>query len=86
MPALDDFAEAVAKQRKLLGLTQQDLARRAAVSRLLIARLETGRLPEIGVKKLVRILNAVGLDLRVTSLNQQRPTLEDLLAEEDEKQ
>jgi transcriptional regulator with XRE-family HTH domain len=82
MLVLDDLAKAVADHRKRLGLTQQDLAQRARVSRLLIARLETGRLPEIGAKKLIRILNAAGLDLRVTSLNQQRPTLEDLLAEE----
>ena len=86
MLALDDLAKAVAERRKGLGLTQQELARRAGVSRLLVARLETGRLPEIGTKKLIRILNAAGLDLRVTSLNQRRPTLEDLLAEErDEK-
>ena len=80
---LNDIARTVAQQRKRLGLTQQQLAVKARVSRLLIARLETERLPELGVKKLIRILNAVGLDIRVTSLNQRRPTLDDLRADEE---
>jgi transcriptional regulator with XRE-family HTH domain len=84
MLSLDDLAKVITDNRKRQGLTQHELALRAGVSRLLIARLETGRLPEIGAKKLIRILNAAGLDLRITSLNQQRPTLEDLLAEEDD--
>jgi transcriptional regulator with XRE-family HTH domain len=84
MMTLDDLAKTIADHRKSQGLTQHELARQAGVSRALLARLETRRLPELGAKKLMRILNAVGLDLRVTSLNQQRPTLEDLLAEEDE--
>jgi transcriptional regulator with XRE-family HTH domain len=86
MLALDDLAKAIAEHRKRLGFTQQNPADRAGVSRLLIARLETGRLPEIGAKKLIRILNAAGLDLRITTLNQQRPTLDDLLAEEGDEQ
>ena len=83
MPDLSDIARTVAQQRKRQGLTQQQLAVKARVSRLLIARLETERLPELGVKKLIRILNAVGLDIRITSLNQRRPTLDDLRAEEE---
>jgi hypothetical protein len=38
---------------------------------------------DIGYKRLSRILHALGLDLRLTELNQQRPTLEDLRAEEE---
>jgi transcriptional regulator with XRE-family HTH domain len=83
MPDLNDIARTVAQQRKLLGLTQQQLAIKAKVSRLLVARLETERLPELGVKKLIRILNAIGLDIRITSLNQRRPTFDDLRADEE---
>ena len=83
MLALEEVAKAIADQRKQQGLTQHELAQRAGVSRLLVARLETGRLPEIGAKKLIRILNAAGLDLRLTSLNKRRPTLEDLLADDE---
>lgn len=83
MTNLIEIGGQVKTQRKLLRMTQQQLADAACVSRLLIAKLETERLPELGVKKLMRILNAVGLDLRVSTLNRQRPTLEDLWAEED---
>jgi transcriptional regulator with XRE-family HTH domain len=83
MPDLNDIARTVAQERKRLRMTQHELASKARVSRLLVARLETERLPELGVKKLIRILNALGMDIRITSLNQRRPTLEDLRAEEE---
>ena len=70
----------------MLGLTQQQLAEKAGVSRPLIANLETGRLPELGTKKLLRILRSLNLDLRITTFNKGRPTLEDILAEEGREQ
>jgi len=82
---MDDIARAIVTQRKRVGLTQHQLANQARVGRDLIAKLETGRLPELGIKKLLRILHALGLDLRVTTLNLKRPTLEDLRAEEEEE-
>ena len=81
MLEIGDIATSLREQRKQLGLNQHELAERAGVSRILIAKFETGRYPEIGIRKLVRMLNAVGLDLRMTTLNHKRPTLEDLLAE-----
>ena len=81
MSDLGEIAARIRVQRRALGLTQHELANRAKVSRALIAELETGRLPELGFKKLVRILHAVGLDLRLTTFNRQRPTLEDLVRE-----
>jgi transcriptional regulator with XRE-family HTH domain len=86
MADLTDIAESVRKERKRLRLSQKELALQAKVSRALLAQLESGRLPELGVKKLLRILRAVGLDLRVTTLNLQRPTFEDLLEEETKSQ
>lgn len=80
--SLDDIGKLIAQQRKRLRLTQPELASKARVSVALIAKLETGRYPELGVKKLTRILNAVGLDIRITALNLKRPTLEDLQADE----
>jgi transcriptional regulator with XRE-family HTH domain len=83
MTDLEELARAIASHRRQRGLTQDALARKARVSRPLIAKLETGRYPEVGVKKLLRILHAVGLDLRITALNLKRPTLEDLAAEDE---
>ena len=45
--------------------------------------LENGRISDIGFKNLMRVMNALGLDFRITELNDSRPTLEDLV-EEDE--
>jgi transcriptional regulator with XRE-family HTH domain len=84
MTDLEEIIDTIIVHRKQLGLTQERLAAKARVSRPLIAKLETGRYPEVGVRKLLRILRAVGLDLRVTTLNLKRPTLEDLVAEDQE--
>lgn len=86
MIELIDVAQRIREERKRLRLTQKELAQQAKVSRALLADLERGRLPELGIKKLLRILRAVGLDLRLTTLNLQRPTLEDLLEEETKSQ
>jgi transcriptional regulator with XRE-family HTH domain len=81
MSDLSTIGEAVRKRRKELGLSQQELAQLANVARNRIAPLENDRLPEIGFRTLTKILHALGLDLRVTTLNRQRPTLDDLRAE-----
>ena len=73
---IDDIARTVQRGRKALGLTQEQLAARAKVSRSTIARMETGRLADIGYGALLRILNAVKLDLRLTALSRGRPTFE----------
>jgi transcriptional regulator with XRE-family HTH domain len=68
--------------RKAMRLSQSELSRRSGVSRARIEALENQRIPDIGFKNLLRIMHAVGLDLRLTDLNLQRPTLDDLVAEE----
>jgi transcriptional regulator with XRE-family HTH domain len=82
MTDLDEIAATIVAHRKRRRLTQDQLATTARVSRLLIAKLETGRYPEVGIVKLLRILHVLGLDLRLTTLNLKRPTLEDLIAED----
>ncbi len=77
---IDDLGLAVRNGRRGLGLTQEQLA--ASVSRITVARQETNRAADIGFRSLLRILNAVGLDLRLTDFNRGRPTIEDLAAEE----
>lgn len=78
---LDLLGREVKRQRDVLGLTQEQLAAKAMVSRPTIARLETGRATDLGYRAVLRILNALGLDLRVSTLNRGRPTLEDLVEE-----
>jgi transcriptional regulator with XRE-family HTH domain len=78
---LSTIGQAIKHRRKELGLSQQELADLAKVARNRVAPLETERLPEIGFTTLLKIMHVIGLDLRVTTLNRQRPTLEDLRAD-----
>jgi transcriptional regulator with XRE-family HTH domain len=79
---LIQLGERVKATRKAKGLTQARLAQTARVSRARLEALENARIAEIGFKTLLRILNALDLDLRITAYNRGRPTLEDLVAEE----
>ena len=79
----NDLPAQIAQHRKARGLTQVQLATKAGVSRDLIASFECGRLTDLSAKRLLRILQALDLDLRITTLNRGRPTLEDLRAEEE---
>ncbi|MBR1121893.1 helix-turn-helix transcriptional regulator [Bradyrhizobium lablabi] len=79
---LIELGERVKATRKSKGWSQTKLAQAAGVSRARLEALENARLAEIGFKHLLRILNALDLDLRLTQFNRGRPTLEDLTAEE----
>lgn len=80
---LFDIGAEIKAARKACGMSQTELAHRAGVARNRIDGLENDRLPEIGFKTLARILHAAGLDLRLTTLNARRPTLDDLQAEQE---
>jgi transcriptional regulator with XRE-family HTH domain len=82
---LVDVGERVRTARKAKGLTQRELAERSGVSRARIDTLENGRPSDIGFGNVVRILNGVGLDLRITS-SPRRPTLDDLMRENEEEE
>ncbi len=81
MTDFTELAQAVRQRRTELGLTREQLATASGVSRARIEALENERLAEMGFKNLMRVLNALGLDLRLTELNRRRPTLEDLQKE-----
>jgi transcriptional regulator with XRE-family HTH domain len=78
---LIELGERVKAARKTRGWSQTRLAQASGVSRARLEALENARLAEIGIKHLLRILNALDLDLRLTQFNRGRPTLEDLTAE-----
>jgi transcriptional regulator with XRE-family HTH domain len=84
MTSLLDLGELIKKTRRAQKLSQADLVQRSKVSRARLDALENGRISDIGFKNLMRIMNALRLDLRVTELNDSRPTLEDLVAEDED--
>lgn len=67
------------KQRKM---SQSVLAELLGMSRSTISQIENGTVQDIGVRKLIRILEVLNLELRVRSAGSP-PTLEEL-REDDE--
>jgi transcriptional regulator with XRE-family HTH domain len=86
MLLLPSIAEQVVSRRKAMGLSQTGLARKARISRATVDALENGRLGELGYTKVVNILTALGLELKVHEANARRPTLEELISEDNDDQ
>lgn len=74
--ALDDIAKVVVEERKRRRLSQGELAKLAAVSRATLSGIENNSLPEVGARKLERLLNTLGYSLYPRAL--RRPTLDEM--------
>ena len=83
---LPSIAEQVVSRRKAMGLSQTVLAKKARISRATLDALENGRLGELGYTKVVNILTALGLELKLHEANARRPTLEELMSEDKDDQ
>lgn len=68
--------QSVAERRASLKMTQAELARRAQVSREMIVRFENGD-HDIGLRRLLRICDALGLELQIRP-GKGRPVVEEL--------
>lgn len=79
---LFDIGKQIRQVRKSRKLSQADLAFALGMSRTTIGQIENGSVPEVGVRKLIRLLEYLGLELRVRPAGRP-PTLEDLREEED---
>jgi transcriptional regulator with XRE-family HTH domain len=84
MIPLFSIGEEIAKKRKELGLTQRALARKSGVGLSTLDALENARLGELGYAKITNILTALGLELRLQESTTRRPTVEDLMNEEND--
>lgn len=78
---MGEIGKQVAKARQDSQLTQGRLAELAGLSRATVDALENARKSDIGVSRLIRILDVLDLELVVRPATQQRPTLEELLQE-----
>lgn len=83
MLALTSIGQQIAAKRKGLGLTQRALAKKARVGLSTLDALENGRLGELGYSKITNILAALGLELKLQEASTRRPTLDELMEEED---
>lgn len=77
---LIEIGEQIKKARKARRITQGEIAKALGMSRTTIGQIESGAIQEIGVRKLIRILEFLGLELRVRPTGRP-PTLDELRAE-----
>ena len=77
---LQEIGQRVRDARRRRKLSQAALAKQFGMSRAAISGIERGTIREIGVRKLMRLCDALGLDLRVQS-QAKRPSLEELQRE-----
>jgi len=76
-----NIGQQIRQARKKRKISQAELAKFLGMSRTTIGQIENGIVQEIGVRKLIRILEFLGLELRVRPAGQP-PTLEELREEE----
>ncbi|GFO63170.1 helix-turn-helix domain-containing protein [Geomonas paludis] len=74
---LFELGQEIRKVRKLRKVTQEQIARELGMSRATISQLEAGTVQELGIRKVIRVLDYLGLELRVRKAGAP-PTLEEL--------
>lgn len=72
----------IREHRKAKKITQAALASYLGMSRTTISQIESGTVQEIGVRKLMRVLDYLGLELRLRAAGQP-PTLDELHEEQE---
>lgn len=81
MIMLLEIGKEIRAARKQRGLSQEELAKKLGMSRATISQIESGAVQEIGVRRLMRLLDSLGLELRVRPAGAP-PTLEELQEEQ----
>jgi transcriptional regulator with XRE-family HTH domain len=80
MRTLAEIGETAAIRRKVLGLSQSDVAQRSGITRESLVRFERGQLSEFGSRKLLAVLAVLGLEMSFTVLGESG-TLDELRRE-----
>jgi len=74
---MKDVGEKIKKRRKELGWTQERLSQVSGISRSKISQLEQGTLEELGFRKVLRVLTALGLSFNIVRVD-PTPRLDEL--------
>ncbi|MCB6184910.1 helix-turn-helix domain-containing protein [Leeia sp. TBRC 13508] len=77
---LTEFGQTLRLQRKSLGFSQQTVADAVGLARPTLSKIETGQVPDIGIRKLMRLAEHLGLRL-ILEEDTFRPTLQQLINE-----
>jgi transcriptional regulator with XRE-family HTH domain len=78
---LNDIGQRIAQARKRQKLTQSSLAAQLGMSRATLSGIENGTVAEIGIRKVLSVCAALGLEL-VAQEKTRRPTLQQLMKEQ----
>jgi HTH-type transcriptional regulator/antitoxin HipB len=78
----DEIGKEIKKSRKNRKMSQQKLASSLHMSRATISGIENGTIHEIGIRKIMTICAALGLEILVKEKT-GRPTLQQLLKEQE---
>jgi transcriptional regulator with XRE-family HTH domain len=78
---LQDIGQTIARTRKRKKITQSSLAAALGMSRATVSGIENGTVPEIGIRKVLSLCTALGIEL-VAQEKARRPTLQQLLQEQ----
>lgn len=78
---LFEIGKQIRESRKTRKISQSKLGKILGMSRTTIGQIENGTIREIGVRKLIRLLEYLGLELRTRPAGKP-PTLEELREED----
>ncbi len=81
----DQIGQLIRHARKSKKLSQGNLSQQLGMSRATISGIENGTVPEIGIRKMLSLCAALGLEL-VAQEKTKRPTLQQLMREQQEEQ
>ncbi len=77
---LEDIGALIQETRKTKGLSQEAVGKPLGMSRATISGIETGKIAEVGVRKLMAICASLGLELYAAP-RRKYPTLNELREE-----
>lgn len=73
-----DIGQTIARTRKRKKITQASLATALGMGRATVSGIENGTVPEIGIRKVLSLCTALGIELMAQEKT-RRPTLQQLL-------
>lgn len=77
---ITDLGALIRAARKERNWTQEQLAQQAGVSRYTIMQLESGRISDLGIRKVMSIMGYLALEMHFQKAQSRRPTLQEMYA------